>query len=220
MFDYIKIEGFRSFKKVELEMPRLAVLIGPNGGGKSNFIDLLMLMAEAGNGKLAVGINNRSGFRNIAFGFNSSQEVRVEFRFRGLGSQISETATLPLSEAPEEKRLDGRFSVALQGFGGYFRVWEEGLRLESPDEPSSSPEIVSRQAAMAVFRWSSGADPQVDERKQVGDFELAIFQVRDVSKYPAPAAVLRDLGEWAFYRDIDVGPESTVRQPTDRKSVV
>jgi predicted ATPase len=30
MFDYIKIEGFRSFKKVELEMPRLAVLIGPH----------------------------------------------------------------------------------------------------------------------------------------------------------------------------------------------
>jgi predicted ATPase len=60
MFDYIKIEGFRSFKKVELEMPRLAVLIGPNGGGKSNFIDLLMLMAEAGCGELAVAVNGPS----------------------------------------------------------------------------------------------------------------------------------------------------------------
>ena len=70
MFDYIKIEGFRSFKDVELEMPRLAVLIGPNGGGKSNFLDLLMLMTEAGEGKLANGVFKRGGFRSIAFGFD------------------------------------------------------------------------------------------------------------------------------------------------------
>src|SRR5208283_4731542 len=88
MFDYIKIEGFRSFKNVELEMPRLAVLIGPNGGGKSNFLDLLMLMAEAGRGELNVGVNKRGGFRNIAFGFDSFHEVRFEFRFREILDQI------------------------------------------------------------------------------------------------------------------------------------
>lgn len=82
MFDNIKIEGFRSFKKVELKMPRLAVLIGPNGGGKSNFLDLLMLLAEAGNGQLMNGVFGRGGFRNIAFGFDPSLEIRIELRFK------------------------------------------------------------------------------------------------------------------------------------------
>jgi predicted ATPase len=57
MFDYIRIEGFRSIKGAELKLPRLAVLIGPNGGGKSNLLDLLMLMSEAGRGELNAGIN-------------------------------------------------------------------------------------------------------------------------------------------------------------------
>src|SRR5208337_5273923 len=82
MFDYIKIEGFRSFQKVELEMPRLAVLIGPNGGGKSNFLDLLMLMTEAGDGKLADGVFKRGGLTSIAFGFHPSREVHIELRFK------------------------------------------------------------------------------------------------------------------------------------------
>lgn len=48
MFDHIKIEGFRSFKQIELDLAPLSVLIGPNNGGKSNFLDLMALMAEAG----------------------------------------------------------------------------------------------------------------------------------------------------------------------------
>lgn len=34
----VRIEGFRSLAKIDLELPRLAVLIGSNGAGKSNFI--------------------------------------------------------------------------------------------------------------------------------------------------------------------------------------
>src|SRR5881396_1766755 len=63
MFNYIKIEGFRGFKQVELDLSPLSVLIGPNGAGKSNLLDLLMLMSEAGNGQLANGVYKRGGFR-------------------------------------------------------------------------------------------------------------------------------------------------------------
>ncbi len=212
MFDYIKIEGFRSFKKVELEMPRLAVLIGPNGGGKSNFLDLLTLMSEAGSGRLAVGVDGRGGYRNIAFGFDSSREVRVEFRFRNLPVQVHYSG-LQMWEASEKKPYDIRFSMGLRGWGDNFRVWEEKLRLDSLDDFSPALGIVDRQATLAVFRPSTGSDPQIIERKSVEDLELAISQVGDPDKYPAPYAVLQQLQEWTFYRDIDVGPQSPVRQP-------
>jgi predicted ATPase len=217
MFDYIKIEGFRSFNKVELEMPRLAVLIGPNGGGKSNFVDLLMLMAEAGRGELAVGVNKRGGFRNIAFGFDSSQEVRAEFHFRELRTQISDRLFVP-----EEKTFDIRYRVGLRGLGVNFRVWEEQVRVKPPDERSSDygggtkmvvNTMVDRNERETVFRSSKGPELQVEERKSIGDVELAIFQVRDPDKYKEPWSVLQQLQAMAFYRDIGVGPESRVRQP-------
>jgi predicted ATPase len=218
MFDYIKIEGFRSFKNVELEMPRLAVLIGPNGGGKSNLIDLLMLMAEAGRGELAVGINRRGGFHNIAYGFDPSQEVRAEFHFRELRSQISNTLFVP-----EQRAFDIRYRVGLRGLGVNFRIWEEQVRVKPADEPSFDyggaakmivNTMVNRNDRETVFRSSKGGEQQVEERKSVLDIELAIFQVRDPDKYKEPWSVLQQLQGMAFYRDIGVGPESRVRQPS------
>jgi predicted ATPase len=52
-----------------------------------------------------------------------------------------------------------------------------------------------------------------DQRVEVSPIELAISQVKDPTKYPAASEVLKQLEGWTFYRDIDVGPESPVRQP-------
>ena len=42
--DRIRIQGFRSLADVEAKLPRLAVLIGANGSGKSNFLRFFELM--------------------------------------------------------------------------------------------------------------------------------------------------------------------------------
>jgi predicted ATPase len=66
-----------------------------------------------------------------------------------------------------------------------------------------------------VFRVLSEAGVLTDQRRQVYyPNELMITQVRDRTKYPAASMVLEEFARWAFYRDIDVGPESRVRQPT------
>lgn len=209
MFDYIKIEGFRSFKKVELEMPRLAVLIGPNGGGKSNFLDLLMLMTEAGDGKLANGVFKRGGFTSIAFGFEPSGEVRTELRFKG----VMPPSKLGRVPRRDDKDLDVIFKMAARNYGSVACVTEELVRQESALEPSLSADIVSRGSLGAVFRVPGESGAVTDQRRDVSPNELAISQVKDPTKYPAASAVLEEFGGWTFYRDIDVGPESLVRQP-------
>ena len=218
MFDYIKIEGFRSFKKVELEMPRLAVLIGPNGGGKSNFLDLLMLMSEAGGGELNAGVDKRSGFPNIAFGFGSAHEVRTEFCFKEVFRPVSQPPFSSSPDTPENKPLDIRFGIGLSSLGLGYHVSEERLRVELPDKRSLG--IVKRDPSGTVFAWSSGPDAKIEESKTVRNSELAIYQVRDSNKYPAPNEILQQLQGWTFYRDIDVGPESPVRQPALLRSGV
>ncbi len=207
MFDYIKIEGFRSFKKVECEMPRLTVLIGPNGGGKSNLIDLLTLLAEAGNMQLANAVATRGGFPNIAFGFDPSREFRVELRF-------TQALHLKVEGESGDDKLDVRFKMAARSVGFGATVREELVRQESRTQPSLSADVVNRGPVGAVFRAASESRVLTDQRVGVAPTELVITQVRDPSKYPAASFVLNELAGWTFYRDIDVGPLSPVRQPT------
>ena len=209
MFDYIKIEGFRSFKKVELEMPRLAVLIGPNGGGKSNFIDLLKLMAEAGDGKFSDGVFKRGGFHSIACGFDPSGELRIELHLKEALQQWK-TGLVP---RVGEKEFDVRFKMAARNVGYAAQVTEELVRQESVVEPSLTADIVSRGPAGAVFRALGESGVLTDQRVGVSPTELVISQVKDPDKYPAASAVLEEFGGWSFYRDIDVGPDALVRQP-------
>ena len=42
----IHIKGYKSLRDVEIELPRLAVLFGPNASGKSNFLDALQLLSR------------------------------------------------------------------------------------------------------------------------------------------------------------------------------
>lgn len=51
MLKRIRIRGYKSFHDLELEVPPLAVLLGPNAAGKSNFLDALQLLAKLGTSR-------------------------------------------------------------------------------------------------------------------------------------------------------------------------
>ena len=46
MLKRIHIKGYKSLRDVEIELPRLAVLFGPNASGKSNFLDALQPLSR------------------------------------------------------------------------------------------------------------------------------------------------------------------------------
>lgn len=50
MLSRVAIEGFKSFRKVELSTGRMNLFVGPNGSGKSNFFDALRVLQGIGNG--------------------------------------------------------------------------------------------------------------------------------------------------------------------------
>lgn len=52
MLEYIKIEGFKSIKSMELELKPINVLIGSNGSGKSNFIAFFRMVHSIFNRQL------------------------------------------------------------------------------------------------------------------------------------------------------------------------
>ncbi|MBC7554401.1 MAG: AAA family ATPase [Taibaiella sp.] len=52
MIDYIKIEGFKSIKRMEMTLQPINILIGSNGSGKSNFISFFQLITAIFNARL------------------------------------------------------------------------------------------------------------------------------------------------------------------------
>lgn len=49
MIKRVKIEGYKSFRKLDVALKPLTVILGPNTSGKSNFLDALYLLSRAVN---------------------------------------------------------------------------------------------------------------------------------------------------------------------------
>lgn len=201
MFDYIKIEGFRSLKLVELNLCPLTVLIGPNGSGKSNFLDLLSLIGEGATGGLGEGIAKRGGFDNIAFK-GQPGDVFTEFHYKPEG-------------VFQEEKAPVYFKVKLKKVGSGARIWFEQVS-KAPAYHPTSLTLMHRDKDGCMFRSiKTGLKEELEEEGKAleSDSEFAIFQVKDQDKYPTPYKLLRQLQDWTFYRDIDVGIEAPIRQP-------
>jgi Predicted ATPase len=48
MLKRLRVHGFKSLRDVEIELPRMAVLFGPNAAGKSNVIDAIQALSRLG----------------------------------------------------------------------------------------------------------------------------------------------------------------------------
>lgn len=51
MLKRIRVKGYKSLDDIEVKLPRLSVLFGPNAAGKSNFLDLLQLFSKLGTSR-------------------------------------------------------------------------------------------------------------------------------------------------------------------------
>ena len=67
--DRVTVRGFKSIRALEeFELGGLTVLIGPNGVGKSNFIDLFRMGADLAEGRLQIFVADRDGPDALLFG--------------------------------------------------------------------------------------------------------------------------------------------------------
>lgn len=77
----IAIRGFKSIRELEaLDLRPLNVLIGPNGGGKSNFIELLRMLSSIPRGHLQSFASTHGGPGNILFCGRNERSMSVEVK--------------------------------------------------------------------------------------------------------------------------------------------
>jgi predicted ATPase len=81
--DRITIKGFKSIKSLEnFELGKLNVMIGGNGAGKSNFVDMFRMLRAMVDENFANFIEEHGGADDFLFnGPKHTQEIKAEFSF-------------------------------------------------------------------------------------------------------------------------------------------
>jgi predicted ATPase len=86
---WIRVSGFKSIKKLDLELNSLNVLIGANGSGKSNFISLFRLLNEILERHLQVYSGTVIADTLLYYGRKTTSEIKIELSFNTNGYEVS-----------------------------------------------------------------------------------------------------------------------------------
>jgi predicted ATPase len=92
----ITIENFKVFKKtIVKDLPKMAVLLGTNGSGKSTFFDVFGFLSDALQNNVTIALNRRGGFQEvITRGCDINKDlIKFEIKFR---NQVNETEKTPI----------------------------------------------------------------------------------------------------------------------------
>ena len=81
----ISIENYKVFKKATVKnLPKMLVLLGANGSGKSTFFDVMGFLSDALQNNATIAINRRGGFKEvISRGCDANKDaIKFEIKFR------------------------------------------------------------------------------------------------------------------------------------------
>jgi len=80
----LTIKGYKSIRNLEnFELRNINILIGPNGGGKSNFVSFLNLLQAFAQGKLSVFVDRYGGANSLLFfGSKTTDKLIGDIIFR------------------------------------------------------------------------------------------------------------------------------------------
>jgi predicted ATPase len=118
MLKEIEIAGFKSIQKMKLAFNKINVLIGANGAGKSNFIELFKLLIAITNNRLQFYIGRNGGANALLhYGIKTTQQMTAQFTLEtepniyGFRLSYAPVNTLIIEEAPTTQRKVGEESL-------------------------------------------------------------------------------------------------------------
>ena len=128
MITKVYARNYRSLGDVEVELGRLTVLVGQNGSGKSNFVDVLHFLADALSHGLDTAVANRHGIGSIPrWPPRRPYDVALRIGFR----------EVPVSfhTASGDAQGDGEYGLEIKSVRqGQYEVKREHLSIAAGDE--------------------------------------------------------------------------------------
>jgi predicted ATPase len=205
MIKKLSIEGYRSIRKLSLDLQPVNVLSGPNGCGKSNLYNSLVLVARAVEGRLARAIAEEGGTPSVFWAGGERvrlqrkrppRRVIIAFEDEDYGYELQ--VGLP---SPNEHALGTMFTLDPRVKEEY--IWPSGSKrrvaMLKRDEPSA---------------WlRNGEGSMVSYPFRISKSESVLSQIIDPHLYPEISSVRSKILGWRFYHYFRTDAESPLRQP-------
>jgi predicted ATPase len=185
--DRIEIEGFKSIRRMALELRPVNVLIGSNGAGKSNFISAFTLLHRLMEGRLQVHVAQAGGADALLhFGRKQTRGIQLRFRFapKPLFYNVALVPTATDSLFIETESFGAEGDIAPDPEAPYLKVERESESI-SGDEPT--PETVLQEPSIFEETWLL---PQVHELLR----HVRVYHFQDTST-AAKVKQTQDLGD-------------------------
>ena len=203
--DEITIRGFRSLAEVSWKPGDVNLLIGPNGGGKSNLLGALDMLAAAADGRLAKFVQAAGGVDALAW--NGDAE-KLGFLVRSF-EETPDRGPVPrcLRYALEIVRLGAR--------ADYFIDREAFSITEPPGTPVEGSELFSR-SGQDVTSTASEID---SDSGSITSRETALSLLGGPFSPVASIKHYREyLASWKIYRYFSTVPEASIRKASIARS--
>jgi predicted ATPase len=201
----IQLAGYRSVRELQLELKPINVLTGPNGCGKSNLYNSLVLLGRAAQGQLARAIAEEGGMPSVFWAGREGicyskkkppKRVVLGFECDEFGYELQ--LGLP---SKNEHALETLFKLDPRVKEEY--VWPSGsnrrLLMLKRDQPSA---------------WLRNAEGRmVTYPMQISKYESVLAQIIDPHLYPEISELRSQILQWRFYHHFRTDAESPLRQP-------
>lgn len=193
MLKRLAVRGFKSLKDVSVDLPRLAVLFGPNAAGKSNLLDAIQAVSRIGTQRTladALGEPIR-GYPIEAFLFPSGGLAE-------LLASASARFSLEADLARDRDTYRYRVEVEITPGSGTLAISDEYLSALGKDgEPKGAAAIELMNEKLRVRRKSHPGKPRYEPVRQnyaiLSDPRLGAPEYRDIERARS------ELSEWRTY---------------------
>lgn len=111
MIEYIEIEGFKSIKKMQIDLKPINILIGSNGSGKSNFISFFKVINAIFNERLQKLIIEENADNLLYFGRKTTKSLFGKLIFKS-GNQNNNAYYFDLGQ-----KTDGGLFIEVEASG-------------------------------------------------------------------------------------------------------
>jgi predicted ATPase len=197
----LTIHGYRSIRKLCLQMDTVNVVTGSNGCGKSNLYKSVYLLAKAANGELAKTLALEGGMPSVLWAGKKKQTTRTKDPVRLTLSIQTDNFSYEIACGLPPPSLS---VFALDPLVKEEYVWFGDVR-----RPSNT--LLERQVGSAWIINQDGC--RVAYPVSLSQSESVLSQLQEPHLYPELSALNSEIRKWRFYHNFRTDPESPIRVP-------
>lgn len=210
MLERIVIKGYKSFRELDLPLERINVLIGANGSGKSNFIQLFQMMNRVVNQGLQVYVAQSGGADQVLhYGRKTTEKMHLEFWFR-TGTDLANGYLATLIPTAEDTLIFEEEACYFHDRARYERPYRgsveffphpEAMLQEWAKREGVASHVLRAMKSWQLYHFHDTSDSA--KVKQTGDLHDNLFLRPDASNLAAYLYLLQQKEPTAYHNIVE-----------------